>query len=73
MNRGNDGESFLSNTTHLAQLSLLSSEIGTRGKEENVSPFTTHGLTTKMTVLSFIYAIVHMYNKYAELTWKKVP
>jgi len=43
-----------------------------RGKEENVSPIITHGLTTKIIVLSFIYAVVHMYNKYAELTWKKV-
>lgn len=55
----------------LVELSLLSSEAGTWGKEENVSSFMTHGLTTKIIVLSYIYAVVLMYKRYAELTWKK--
>lgn len=46
MNGGKEGERFLSNTTSLVEGSLLSSEAGAQGKEENVSSFVIHGLTT---------------------------
>lgn len=63
MNRGNEGERFLSNTTDLVEVSLLLSETGTWGREENVSSSMTHGLMTRNIVLNYIYAVVHMYKR----------
>lgn len=39
------GEKFLSNTTNLVEVSLLSSEVGTWGIEDNVSSFMIQGWT----------------------------
>lgn len=51
MNGGKEGEKFLSNTTNLLEVSLLSSEAGAWGIEDNLFSFMIQGLIPKNKLL----------------------